>query len=92
MNSLRRQIIKALSITGLGLGFSQPLLARRGMGGGGRGNSISNLIFENTAMGTNATVVPETLVSNTQVLKIPSLDTGEIIEGWEIVHNQKLSE
>jgi FtsP/CotA-like multicopper oxidase with cupredoxin domain len=82
MNSLRRQIIKALSITGLGLGFSQPLLARRGMGGG----SISSFIFTNTAIaGTDTTTtVQETLVSNTQVLKIPKLDTGEIIEGKRV--------
>jgi FtsP/CotA-like multicopper oxidase with cupredoxin domain len=77
MNSLRRQIIKTLSITGLGLGFSQPLLARRGMG-----NGISSLIFANTT--TSTTVVPETLVSNTQVLKIPSLDRGEMIQGKRV--------
>ncbi len=87
MNSLRRQVIKALSITGLGLGFAQPLLARRrmgnmGMGMGSAGNSLSNFVFTNNTMDT--TTVQETLVSNTQVLKIPRLDIGEIIEGKRV--------
>jgi len=89
MNPLRRQILKALSLAGLagaGLALGNSALARMGMGGRGfnerfGSGSLSSVIMPTTV---NDAAQAETLLSNSNALNIPTLNTGELIEGKRV--------